>query len=240
MEPRVMEYGSLKIALLPWINPENEEASMRFIRDCKADWLGGHLELHGFEMMRGVVNPHGMDHKLLSKFEQVLTGHFHTSSKQDNVFYLGSQMEFTWNDAGDSKYFHVIDTETREIERVLNPFTLFEKILYNDEKTSYNDYNVSHLKDKFVKVVVINKTDMFSFDRFIDRIQNQDIHELKIAENFSEFTGENVEVDDTVNFDDTTEIVDSYIDGVETDLNKDRIKVQMRELMSEAQALEIV
>jgi len=240
MEPRVMEYGSLKIALLPWINPENEESSMKFIRDCKADWLGGHLELHGFEMMRGVVNPHGMDHKLLSKFEQVLTGHFHTSSKQDNVFYLGSQMEFTWNDAGDSKYFHVIDTETREIERVLNPFTLFEKILYNDEKTSYNDYNVSHLKDKFVKVVVINKTDMFSFDRFIDRIQNQDIHELKIAENFSEFTGENVEVDDTVNFDDTTEIVDSYIDGVETDLNKDRIKVQMRELMSEAQALEIV
>ena len=81
---------------------------------------------------------------------------------------------------------------------------------------------------------------MFSFDRFIDRIQNQDIHELKIAENFSEFTGENVDVDDTVNFDDTTEIVDSYIDGVETDLNKDKIKVQMRELMLEAQALEIV
>ena len=30
-----------------------------------------------------------------------------------------------------------------------------------------------------------------------------------------------------------------YIDGVDTDLEKDRIKVSMRELMTEAQALEI-
>ena len=77
------------------------------------------------------------------------------------------------------------------------------------------------------------------FDRFIDRIQNRDIHELKIAENFSEFIGENVGVDDNINFDDTQEIVDTYIDAVDTDLDKDRIKVQMRDLMTEAQALEI-
>mgnify|MGYP000157954734 FL=1 len=48
MEPRVMEYGSLKMALLPWICNENYETSMKFIRECKADWLGGHLELNGF------------------------------------------------------------------------------------------------------------------------------------------------------------------------------------------------
>ena len=42
-----------------------------------------------------------------------------------------------------------------------------------------------------------------------------------------------------INFEDTTKIVDSYIDGVDTDLDKDIIKVQMRELMTEAQALEI-
>ena len=42
-----------------------------------------------------------------------------------------------------------------------------------------------------------------------------------------------------MNFEDTTKIVDTYIDGVDTDLDKDKIKVQMRELMTEAQALEI-
>ncbi len=238
MEPKVMEYGSLKMAMVPWINQENYESTMRFIEECKADWLGAHLDLAGFEMMRGIKNVHGMDHKLFKKFELVLTGHFHVGSKQDNIWYLGSQMEFFWSDANDPKYFHVIDTETREIERIKNPYTLFHKIVYNDEKMDYNTYDVSQLKKQFVKVVVVNKKDTFSFDRFIDRIQSVDIHELKIAENFNEFIGENVE-DEAIEFDDTPTLVDSYIDGVETDLDKDKIKVQMRELMTEAQALEV-
>lgn len=238
MEPKVMEYGSLKLAMIPWINQENYDSTMKFIEDCKADWLGAHLDLAGFEMMRGVKNVHGMDHKLFKKFEQVLTGHFHVGSKQDNVWYLGSQMEFFWSDAGDPKYFHVIDTETREIERVRNPHTLFHKVIYNDEKMDYNTYDVSQMKKKFVKVVVVNKKDTFSFDRFVDRIQSVDIHELKIAENFNEFIGENVE-DEAIEFDDTPTIVDSYVDGVDTDLDKDKIKIQMRELMTEAQALEV-
>ena len=86
--------------------------------------------------------------------------------------------------------------------------------------------------------MVVNKKDAFSFDRFVDRVQSVNIHELKIAENFNEFIGENVE-DEDIEFDDTSTIVDSYIDGVDTDLDKDKIKVQMRELMTEAQALEV-
>ena len=238
MEPTVMEYGSLKMAMLPWINQENYESSMSFVRECKADWLGGHLELNGFEMMRGVKNTHGMDSKLFNKFELVLSGHYHVSSRRDNIWYLGSQMEFFWSDAHDPKAFHVVDTETRQIEKVKNPYTLFHKIVYNDDEIDYNNTELPNLENKFVKVVVVNKKDQFVFDRFIDRIQNQDIYELKIAENFSEFIGENVE-DEEVNFDDTTTIVDSYIEAVDTDLDKDKIKVQVRELMTEAQALEV-
>ena len=77
------------------------------------------------------------------------------------------------------------------------------------------------------------------FDRFIDRVQNRNIHELKIAENFTEFLGENVE-DEEIEFDDTSTIVDTYIDAVDTDLDKDKIKTQVRELMVEAQALESI
>lgn len=239
MEPTVMEYDSLKIAMLPWICQDNYDKSIKFIKECQADWLGGHLELGGFEMMRGVESHGGMDHKLFEKFELVLTGHFHATSRKDNIWYLGSQMEFFWSDAHDPKYFHIIDTETREIEKVHNPHTLFEKILYNDEKIDYNSYDVSNLDNKFVKVVVVNKSDMFIFDRFIDRIQNQNIYELKIAENFNEFIGENVD-DEGLMVEDTSQLVNDYIDGVDTDLDKDKIKSNMRELMTEAQALEIV
>ena len=238
MEPTVMEYGSLKMALLPWICQDNYDKSMNFIRECKADWLGGHLELANFEMQRGVLQPHGMNHKLFEKFEMVMSGHYHCASQKDNIWYLGSQMEFFWSDAGDKKYFHIVDTETREVQKIRNPHTLFEKIVYNDEKVDYNNYDVSHLDNKFVKVVIIKKEDSFTFDRFIDRIQNQSIHDLKIAENFNEFLGQNVD-DEGLEVEDTAQLVDDYIDNVDTDLDKGRIKVNMRELMTEAQALEI-
>ena len=237
MEPKVMSYGSLNIGLVPWICQDNYDVCMNFIKECKADWIGAHLELNGFELMRGIKNQHGMNPKVFERFELILTGHFHCSSKQDNVWYLGSQMEFFWSDAHDPKYFHIIDTETRQIEKIRNPHTLFEKVLYNDEEIDYNSYNKDFSK-KFVKVVVVNKKDPFMFDRFIDNIQNQDIYELKIAENFNEFIGANVD-DEDMKFEDTAKIVDTYIDAVDTDLDKDKIKVQMRELMTEAQALEI-
>jgi len=237
MEPEVKEYGSLKIAMLPWICPENYEQSIEFVKTCEADWLGGHLELNGFEVLRGVVSHDGMDPKLFKRFELVLTGHYHCSSRRDNIWYLGTQMEFNWNDAHDPKYFHILDTETREIEKILNPHTLYHKIYYDDKKQDYVDFDTSILRNKFVMVVVVNKSDGFIFDRFIDRIQNEKIHELKIAENFSEFLGSNVD-DEGITLDDTFKLVDEYIDNVNTELDKERIKSEMRELMNEAQSLE--
>mgnify|MGYP001165527383 FL=1 len=238
MEPTIMEYGSLKMALLPWINQENYDQSINFIKDCKADWLGAHLELMGFDMLRGIPNRHGMSPNIFKKFEQVLTGHFHTASQKENIWYLGSQMEFFWSDAHDPKFFHILDTETRKIQKIQNKHTLFEKILYNAEKIDYNKYDVSNLDNKFVKVVVINKGDSFVYDRFIDRIQSKDIYELKIAENFSEFIGQNI-ADEGLEVDDTPKLMDDYIDGVDTDLDKDKLKINMRDLMTEAQSLEI-
>ena len=238
MEPKVMDYDGCKIAVVPWINNENYHSSIEFIKNCKASIMGAHLELVGFDMMRGVKNTHGMDSKLFERFDQVWSGHFHTKSNQNNIHYLGGQMEFTWADANDPKYFHIFDTETRELTPVRNPLVMFEKVVYNDEKTDYNTIDITHLKDKFIKVVVIKKEDPFIFDRFIDRLQQLGVHDLKIAETFDEFVGVNVE-DDGISVEDTTELLDSYVDAVETDLDKDKIKGLMRGLYVEAQNLEI-
>ena len=237
-QPTVMDYDGLKMALLPWICPENEKESLDFIRNCKADVLGGHLELDGFDMMKGIPNTHGMDPSLFSRFESVYSGHFHTKSTQGNITYLGSQLEFTWSDAHDNKYFHILDTNTRELTEVRNPHTIFHRIHYDDTQLNFDDYDIKQVDNKFVKIVVINKTDLFTFDRFVDRIQNRPIHELKIAENFAEFLGDAVE-DEGISVEETTELLDSYIDNVETDLSKDRLKSNMRDLFTEANALEI-
>lgn len=238
-EPKVLEYGSTRFAMLPWITPQNYDESLKFVKNCDANILCGHLELEGFELMRGITNKHGMNHEIFSKFEMVLTGHFHTKSKKDNIHYLGSQLEFFWSDANDDKFFYILDTETRELTRYRNPHTLFEKIVYNDTKLDYSQYPVDHLDNKFVKVVVDEKKDTFTFDRFIDRIQQRKVYELKIAEKFSEFLGENVD-DEEISVEDTEELLDSYVDAVDTDLDKDRIKKDMRRLLSEAQSLEIL
>jgi len=238
MEPTVMEYGSLKMALLPWINPENHDQSMNFIKNCKADIMGAHLELNGFDMMKGVPSHGGLDPALFSRFEMVLTGHYHTKSTKGNIHYLGNQMEFMWSDAHDPKYFHVLDTETRELTPILNPFTLYQRIIYDDRDQDYNDFDVSICDKKFVKIVVINKQDLFTFDRFVDRIQDRPIHELKIAENFNEFMGNQID-DEAVTMEDTGEMLDDYIEATDTDLDKDKLKINMRNLLTEAQTLEI-
>jgi len=237
-EPTVMEYGSLKMGLVPWIDADNEKQSMEFLANAKCDWIGGHFDIQGYEMMKGIKCEHGLDRSVFKRFETVLSGHFHTKSSQDNIHYLGSQMEFFWNDAHDKKYFHVLDTETRQLTPIHNPHTLHARIRYDDRNHDYLHYPLDDIDGKFVKVVVINKADTFTFDRFIDRIQNRQILELKIAENFNEFLGDNVE-DTEVSVEDTSVLLDSYIDAVDTDLDKDRIKQQMHELMTEAQALEI-
>jgi len=238
MDPTVMDYDGFKLALLPWVCSDNLSRSLEFIKSCKADWLAGHLELNGFDVMKGVQHQGGMSPSLFGRFEQVLSGHFHTKSEKDNIRYLGTQLEFFWSDAHDPKHFHILDTETRELTPVLNPHTLFHRVYYDDTNSNYMDFDWSSVDHKFVKIVVINKTDLFTFDQFVDKIQSRPIHELKIAENFNEFIGDNVE-DDGIQIEETENLLDSYVDGVDTDLDKGRIKLSMRTLLTEAQALEI-
>lgn len=237
-EPTEMKYGETLWGLVPWIAPDNEQQSLNFLKTTKATHIGGHFELNGFEVMKGVEMQHGMETDSLDRFDLVVSGHFHTKSSKNNINYLGTQMEFFWNDAGDPKHFHVFDTETKQLTSIRNPHILFEKIYYDDTVNDYQDFNFSQLDNKFVKIIVMNKSDLFMFDRFVDKIQSRKIHELKIAENFNEFIGDNVE-DESISLEDTNSLLNSYIDAADTDLDKDRIKTEMNSLMIEAQALEI-
>ena len=239
MKPTVLDYDGLKVAVIPWINNSNYKEYTEWAQKCEASILGAHLELKGFDMMAGIPNPHGMNADIFSRFEMVLSGHFHTKSHRDNVHYLGSQMEFTWADVDDPKYFHVLDTETREIEAVRNPITMFKKIIYDDTRNDYNNFDFSEYEHKFIKLIVLNKNDLYMFDKFIDKLQSIETYELKIAESFEEYLGESVE-DEKISLEDTTVLLDSYVEAVETDLDKDHLKLELRKLYTEAQNLEVV
>jgi DNA repair exonuclease SbcCD nuclease subunit len=237
LDNTVMRYGKMDMALVPWITPENEKDTLEFLANCKADIVGAHLELDGFEMSKGIPCHGGMSMSHFERFDMVLSGHFHTRSSQNNIHYLGSQMEFFWSDCDDKKYFHVLDTETRELTPVHNPVTIHKKVYYDHEKMN-NFEDLRYLEDHFVKMIVVNKGDPYKFERFVDRVQSMKIHELKIAEDFKEFSGDAVN-DDAVSVEDTETLMYNYIDAVHTDLDKDRIKKEINSLMKEAQSAEI-
>lgn len=243
-EPTVVQYDSLKMALIPWINDENENKTLEFLSNCDAQIVGAHLELFGYEMQKGVKSTSGMDPAPFSRFETVLTGHFHTKSNNDNVYYLGSQMQFFWNDCDDRKYFHVLDTETRELTPIENPLIIFKKIYWDDTaKTSWAvskaQTDVRDLDDKFVKIIVINKSKPAEFEKFVDRVGSKKLLGLQIAENFQDFAGSQVE-DENIAIDSTDKLLYTYVDAIDTDLNKEVIKNKLTDLMVEAQSLEIV
>ena len=82
-------------------------------------------------------------------------------------------MEFTWNDFDNTKHFHILDTETREIEPIHNPLKMFHKIFYDDTDETLmtiKKKEFTELKDAFVKVIVTNKNEPYWFDVFVDQI----------------------------------------------------------------------
>ena len=90
-------------------------------------------------------------------------------------------------------------------------------IWWGDDDT----YDFQKYKDKYVKLVVINKKDLFQFDRFTDKLLTVGCYDVKIVEDFSEMDASNVSDDIVENAEDTMTLLERYIDDpdpVKTDL----------------------
>ena len=234
-----VDFDECKILFVPWINVNNMTHTIKMLKTSSAQICMGHLELSGFEMQKGMVMDHGWDKEEFSRFDTVMSGHYHHKSDDGQVFYLGTPYEIYWNDWDDPKGFHVFDTETRELERIVNPHKIFSKIYYDDSTMSYDNHDISQYKDKYVKLVVVNKKDLYQFDKFVDRLLTADCHEVKIVEDFSDLDASNVSDDIVENTQDTMTLLELYIEDLPINLSKDRLKNTTRELYIEAQDLEI-
>ncbi len=235
-----VEFDGTPICFIPWICPDNYAETMKHIEDTKAQVAMGHLEINGFEMHAGHFAEGGYDKGFLKKFDTVFSGHFHKKSDDGQVFYLGNTYQMTWSDNGCPKGFHVFDTNTRELERIINPHTIFEKVYYDDSTKDFSDFDVLTLKDKYVRIVVVNKKDIYQFDRFVDKVLSESgAHEVKIVEDFSELDASNVSDEIVENAEDTMTVLERYIDELDVELDKDRLTSMMKSLYLEASDLEL-
>jgi DNA repair exonuclease SbcCD nuclease subunit len=223
------------ILLMPWICTDNYNECMNAIKISNSQVLFGHFEIAGFQMYKGHENDEGFDPKLFEKFDLVCSGHFHHRSSKGNITYLGNPYEMTWADYDDARGFHIFDTGTRELEFIENPNHTFTKIYYDDTKDiGYSDEDFA---DKHIKLIVVNKTDYYKFDQFVDSIYKANPLELKIVEDMSEFEAQALG-DEPVDVEDTLTLLSQYVDAIETEADKDKIKTLMKTLYVEAQNYE--
>ena len=62
----------------------------------------------------------------------VLTG-YRIKSTQGNIHYLGTEMEFFWNDCDDPNYFHILDTKQENLHRY-KTLRIYEKYIMTTKR----------------------------------------------------------------------------------------------------------
>ena len=182
IEPAVIDRYGPKFLLVPWICDSNRDDVMRVLNTSDADVVFAHLELKGFKMYRNTpVSEHGMDPDILSRFKHVYTGHFHSSSTQGNITYLGAAWEMTWSDHDDPKGFHILDTETLELTFYRNPFTMFQTINYHPKTSMFKDGKPTHdVKGKIVRVIIKERD--AKFDTYLEALEDAGAVEVQVVE----------------------------------------------------------
>ena len=237
-EPKTINVNGFEVCMLPWICPENYQQSLDEIKNTTSTLCMGHLEIAGFAMYRGMESHEGFSAETFSKFDLVFSGHYHHRSNDRNIHYLGNPYELTWQDYNDPRGFHLFDFTTRQLDFIENPYRMFERFEYTDKEVEPIDLDQLELKDKYVKLVVLEKTDFYKFDKFIQKLYNKGCHEIKIVEDFSEF--QEGEINEDINLEDTVSVLSNYIESIETDVDKEKVKSYMRGLYTEAINIEVV
>ncbi len=232
--PTNTKVGGIDMTFIPWICSENYEETMSVIKKSKAKVAMGHLELQGFRVNRNLImEEHGLDSDIFKNFTKVFSGHYHTRSDNGRIFYLGNPYEMYWTDVNDTRGFHIFDTETLTHTPINNPYKLFYNIYYED--TPYQLFDATGYENKIVKVIVRKKSKPKDFEKFIDKLYNSKVQDLKIVENFEIKESEDFEIDEEEN---TISILNRYIDDSEFEYDKGIIKSIFQDLYKQACELE--
>jgi hypothetical protein len=229
--PQEVMIDNQSFLFIPWICEYTQEETEKLIQQTSSEVVFGHLEIKGFEAHPGFVCDHGTDKSMFSKFKKVFSGHFHCKSSQGNITYLGNVYQMYWNDYGDTRGFHVFDTETYEIEFVPNPYNLFTKVYYDEDNLV--KFDSSLYSDKYVKIIIENRKSQKKFNDYLSKVYDCGVLDVKVIENF-DLTVNNT---DSIEVQDTLTILSEFIQNLETDRDKNSIFNIVKSLYTEAQEL---
>ena len=242
--PQEVSFGKLRVLIVPWLNTNSMIPGMEMIANSKASVLMGHLEIAGFHMDQNQVCEHGMDKTIFDHFKKVFSGHFHHASEEGKVRYLGSPYEMTFADLNDPKGFYIFDTDTLELEFVLNPYKMFYRVVYDDRENKERllEMDFSEYEGKYVRLIVPHKTDPVLYEQWVDRLLHANPEDLQINEQLTLDVDEEAD-EQFLEFDennkivvasDTLTVLNNYVNAMGLDIDKSRLFSILRELYIEA------
>jgi DNA repair exonuclease SbcCD nuclease subunit len=115
-----------------------------------------HIDAISFEMAKGKISTHGFKvSDLMTKASLVISGHFHKFQHRiyngKSFYYTGSPMQLSFGESGDTKYFHIVDLNTLNVEQIEN--TVSPKFKYIRTEADLTD-----IKGNFISVVSTDET----------------------------------------------------------------------------------
>lgn len=211
-KPEIVVVGKDEIKLIPWINEDNYNIIVNeYLKKWNSGILFGHFEISGFDM-GGTINCSGMPVSLFKNFK-VYTGHFHRKQSFGNITYIGSPLQFTWNDYNSEKGFYIF-SDINNIKFIKNPIDIFKLIEYREDQINRNvllsaDY--SQYNNLYIKVIVKNKTDQLLFDMFLEKLNESNPYEVKVIDQVDLENLDSTDIDNIDESKSTLEIIQKYI-----------------------------
>jgi DNA repair exonuclease SbcCD nuclease subunit len=220
-EPTVVD----NILLLPWGSPiEYPECTN------SAKYCFGHFAINGFHMNDSYICKNGIESATFKDFEVVLSGHFHTPSKQGNITYLGAPYGQTFHDVDGVRGFYTF--EDGNLDFIEYPEAPKFKKIRTENYVQAIDEN--QIKGNVVRLV---------FDKDYGTIENQNIEDVILKEapfaysiDFTKIGSEEAEVDE-VRVENRGQMVDVYIESqtYPENIQVNTLKGMFKQIMGEAE-----
>lgn len=225
----VIEFDGTRIGFISWINPENREECLNWMREVDAKVLCGHFEINSFEVVKGVQCTSGLKKSTFDNFDYVFSGHFHIRSTDGKITYLGNPYQTNWSEYGYEKGFHVFDTSSYSLEFIKNPVSLFNVMRY-DESVDIIKLDIEEYRDKVLRVYVEEVKNRNKLDLLIDRLASV-TYSVEVIEDRA--IGIDTEV--LVEKKDTIKLISEYIDSMDVEsIDKDLLRSLSFEIYQEA------
>ena len=208
-KPTELVVDGTSMLFVPWICEENEADCHNAIKNSTSDICFGHFEIKGARMESSICEE-GLAISEFKHFKHCISGHFHIEGRYENVRYVGTPYEMSWNDYGVRKGFWTLDGN--DMSFIENHNHIFNRITYNESVDMMSQLTERDISDCYIKVVIDERDDFKVYERWQHKLESLGPAKLDIIEPIMNRDADESEVivDGELQIESTEDIIREY------------------------------